>query len=107
MREREREKEREREREKEKKVSIKAGSAFPERSFWHQSPMLDSVSAVTCFSHLVIVHSLAALMNNRWKRTCTPCGFSQIGKGILARSINDYCNNRSYSYNWRRCMENL
>lgn len=96
----------EREREREK-ISVEAGSAFPERSFWRQSPMLDSVSIVTCSSHLVIVHSLAAQMNNCWKRTCTPCEFSQNGKGILARPINDYCNNRSYSYNQRRYMGNL
>lgn len=60
-RERDREREKERAREKEKKISVETGSAFPERSFWR--PMLDSASVVTCSSHLVIVHSLAAQMD--------------------------------------------
>jgi len=39
--------------------------AFPWRSFWHQSSILSSASAITCSLHLVIVHSLAAQMNDR------------------------------------------
>lgn len=60
-----------------REICAEIDGAFLWRSFWCQSSLLGSASAVTCSLHLVIVHSLAAQMNDRQKRACIFRAFLQ------------------------------
>lgn len=63
-------------------IARRLTACFLDDPFGVQSSMLDSASAVTCSLHLVIVHSLAAQMNDRQKRACISRESLQLGSVI-------------------------